>query len=130
MALHGLRPRNAARMPNCKGEKRNHSIELTSVSSTRHIYHINKVLYGRNRSLSSSISFSFIYFHLPPLFFSSRHVSAHEGSHAPLNTEVAEAEDVQTLQREAGEHFDAPPAEPAHGNQLLENFLIRRRCEH
>ena len=47
------------------------NIHLPSHSCTHHIYHINKLLYGRNLSAISNISFSLIYFHLfpPPLLF-------------------------------------------------------------
>lgn len=41
-------------------------ITVTSTSSTRHMYHMKRLLYGANFAASSSMSFSAIYLNLPP----------------------------------------------------------------
>lgn len=53
-----------------------------------------------------------------------RDVPARESSHATLNPEVSSTKDVHTLQPEAREHLDAPAAQPAHGDELLEHLLV------
>ena len=67
---------------------------------------------------------------LPALVLQLRDVAAHERRHAPLNTEIAEAEDVEALEREASKHLDAPATKPPHRDELLQDLLVRRRGEH
>lgn len=44
------------------------SIAAVSTSSILHMYHMNKLRYGLNFSAFSIMSFSLMYFHLPPPF--------------------------------------------------------------